>query len=63
MALEASLFPRGRVIGVAADAVVHAAEAIMFDRRTPVTVSLVGLDGDVVSASAELGLQGVRQLA
>jgi hypothetical protein len=62
-ALEASLLPRGRVIGVAADAVVPAAEAIMFDRRTAVEVELVGLDGDLVSASAVLGLQGVRRLA
>ena len=60
--LEASLFPRARVVGVDADAALAAIEAVLYDRRTEVTVHLVGLDDDVVTSAAVLGRQGVREL-
>jgi hypothetical protein len=61
-ALDASLLTRGRVFSVGEDAVRDAAEAVLFDRRSTVTVTLVGLDNEVATRSVILGAGGVRQI-
>lgn len=61
-ALEASYLPRGRVFGVDEHDLDAAVEAVVLDRRAPVTVELVGLDGELVTVPASLGAGGVREL-
>jgi hypothetical protein len=61
-AVDASYLPRGRVVGVEAGAVREVAEAILFDRCSPLTVTMVGLDGEVADREAIMGLGGVREI-
>ena len=61
VALGASFLPRGRVFGVSEADLVAAAEAVVLDRRVPITVDLVWLDGEVTRTQASVGAGGVRE--
>ncbi len=62
-AMESSLFPRGRVLGVPAARVREVAQAVLFDRRAPLDVTMVDLDDRVATVRAVVGAGGVRDLA
>lgn len=61
-AVEASLLPRGRVVGVSAGEVREVAEAVCFDRCSIARVTLVDLGDEVGEHDVILGAGGVREI-
>lgn len=61
--LEATLFPRGRVVGIAGAPVEALVAAAVLDRRVPLEcLAAVGADGRFTEATVRLGARGIEEV-